>query len=179
MSSTSLGDEKMENVAYRGPKKGDAKGLLAFINELAAEDTFIKMERQTLAKERKWLGGRLADIRGRNSAMVVAEAGGKIVGNCGISRRAVYKRVRHVAIFGISVLKGYRGRGIGEELARRAISEARRRMGVKMLTLTVMANNPVAQKLYGKLGFKKCGVCPRAFWYRGKYVDEIMMYRWI
>ena len=166
-----------EEMIYRGPTKSDLDGYLSFINELAGENTYIKAEKQTRKKERKWLDGQLKAIRKRDTVMVLAEAGGKLVGNCGIARRAAYRRVRHSAVFGISVLKKWRGRGIGETLARKAIARAKKRMNIGLLTLSVMANNPVAQKLYRKLGFREFGRCPKAFWFKGKYVDEIYMYK--
>ena len=53
-------------VTYRPPKKSDMEGLLAFINELADEDTYIKAERQTRPKERKWLDAQLKAIGKKN-----------------------------------------------------------------------------------------------------------------
>ena len=164
-------------MIYRAPRKGDLDGFLALINELADEDTYIMTGRQTRVKERKWLDEKLRAIRKRNAVMVVAESGGGIIGNCMIQRRSEYPRTRHAATLGISVLKAHRGRGTGKELMRRATALAKRRMGVKLLMLTFMANNPVASGLYRKLGFREFGRCPKAFWFKGKYVDEIYMYK--
>lgn len=164
-------------LIYRAPKKTDVAGLLAFINELAGEDTYIMAERQTIKKERKWLDEQLKAIRRRNAVMIVAEVDGKIAGNCQIRRRAAYKRVRHTGTVGVSVLKKFRGMGIGEMLMRKTMAEAEKRMGVGLLTLSAFANNPIAPNLYRKLGFRECGRLPGAFLFRGKYVDEIYMFR--
>jgi len=163
-------------IIYREPRKSDLDGMLAFINELAGEDTYIMTGRQTRPKEKKWLDGQLKAMRKRNAAMAVAEGGGRIVGVCGINRRSEYPRARHAATLGVSVLKAFRGKGIGEGLMRRAMALAKKRLGAKLLTLSVFANNPIAPRLYRKMGFRQFGRCPGMFSFRGKYVDEIYMY---
>ena len=164
-------------IIYRAPKKSDLDGLLAFINELASEGTYVAAEKHTRAEERKWLDGVLAGIRKKDEVMVVAEAGGKIIGNCGIKRREKRKMMRHAGIFGISVLKKYRGKGIGETLARKVLAQAKGKMGLKLVILSALANNPVAPNLYRKMGFREYGRLPKAFLFKGKYVGEIDMFR--
>lgn len=168
----------MGKVTYRAPKRSDLDGLLSFVNGLVDEDTFIQMDKRfTKKEERKWLDEKLKLIRKRDAVMILAESGNRLVGNCIISRRTRSRKVRHFATLGISVRKGFRGRGIGEALARRAMALAKKRMGTTLLTLTCFANNRVARNLYRKLGFRKCGRYPGAFYFKGRYVDEIMMYK--
>jgi ribosomal-protein-alanine N-acetyltransferase len=47
----------------------------------------------------------------------------------------------------------YRGHHLGERLMRSAIELARNTDGIKHVTLHVRADNPVAYRLYAKLGF--------------------------
>jgi RimJ/RimL family protein N-acetyltransferase len=166
-------------IIYRTPKKTDLDGLLSFVNELTDEDTYVTVEWQTRNKEKKWLEDQLKAIRKKNLVMIVAEVDGKIVGNCEIRRRAAYKRVRHIGTFGIMVRRKFRGKGIGERLMKTTMADAKKRMGVGLLTLSVLANNPIAPKLYKKMGFRECGRLPRAFLFMGKYIDEIYMFRGI
>lgn len=164
-------------IIYRTPKKTDLGGLLSFVNELADEDTYVTVERQTRKKEKKWLEDQLKAIRKKNLVMVVAEIDGKIVGNCEIRRRAVYRRVRHIGTVGIMVRRKFRGKGIGERLMKTTMAEAKKRIGVSLLTLSVLANNPIAPKLYKKMGFRECGRLPGAFLFREKYFDEVYMFK--
>ncbi len=58
-----------------------------------------------------------------------------------------------------------------------AIEEAARNIkGLRMITLNVFANNPVAMKLYKKMGFKKFGSLPKSVLHRGKYIGNDYMY---
>jgi len=165
-------------ITYRGLKQSDLNGMLHFINTLADEDTYISTGRQTKAKEKKWLDAQLKKIRKKDLAMVVAECDGRIAGSCGIERESSF-RSKHVGLLSISVAKEFRGKGIGTELMRRAIVQAKERLGLKLIILEVFSNNARARRLYKKMGFKEHGRCPKKFVYKGRYVDDILMHKWI
>ena len=57
------------------------------------------------------------------------------------------------------------------------IQEAKDSLGLKLLTLTVFANNPRARNLYNKVGFKEAGIIPNSIYYKGEYIDQIMMHK--
>ena len=72
-------------------------------------------------------------------------------------------KVRHLGhIVGMMVRADQRGRGIGRLLVDACIAEARRGVGVEMLTLTVTASNAGAVRLYERAGFVRHGSLPRA-----------------
>ena len=73
----------------------------------------------------------------------------RVIGVCHIDINLKEKR----GSYGIAILKGFRGMGIGYKLSISAISHAKR-LGVKKLTLTVDVDNMRGIKLYRKLGFK-------------------------
>jgi ribosomal-protein-alanine acetyltransferase len=72
----------------------------------------------------------------------------------------------------IAVTEGSRGHGLGRALMERLIDEARGR-GVTEVFLEVRADNPVAQQLYGKLGFAEIAVRPN--YYQPDGVDALVM----
>ncbi|ABR31616.1 GNAT family N-acetyltransferase [Thermosipho melanesiensis] len=84
------------------------------------------------------------------------------------------KRMRHVAEFGISVLKEFRGIGIGKSLIQIAEKWAFER-GVRRIQLEVMGNNLRAIGLYSKLGYKFEGRKVHAVNLDGMYVDLLIM----
>jgi RimJ/RimL family protein N-acetyltransferase len=47
--------------------------------------------------------------------------------------------------------------------------------GLQIVTLHVLGNNTVAQRLYEKYGFIECGRVNNGYWYRNNYVDDVMM----
>jgi len=48
---------------------------------------------------------------------------------------------------------------------------------MKYIYLEVFAENTPAIKLYEKKGFVKCGLFPGSLKRKGKFVDEVMMYK--
>jgi ribosomal protein S18 acetylase RimI-like enzyme len=57
----------------------------------------------------------------------------------------------------------------------RTLEEHARKVGLKILALTVFATNQHAINLYEKMGFIETGRIPKRFFKEGTYVDEIIM----
>jgi RimJ/RimL family protein N-acetyltransferase len=163
-----------KRVLLRTIKKGDTLQLLKFINELAAEDTFILVTKKTLKEEKHWIEDILKKMKMGSKVHVVAELDGKIIGGFGIQQST--ERSPHVGEFGISVLKKYRSLGIGNRMMQTFIKLGKR-MGYKHLFLGVFGSNKKAIRLYKKYGFKEVARLPKFFLHKGKYVDDILMMR--
>ena len=72
-------------------------------------------------------------------------------------------KARHIGhVVGMMVRTDQRGQGIGHLLIDACIAQARRGIGVEMLTLTVTASNAGAVRLYERAGFVRYGSLPRA-----------------
>ena len=48
---------------------------------------------------------------------------------------------------------------------------------LRIITLEVFENNPVAQEMYKKFGFREFGKLPEGIAYKGQYIDRIYMYK--
>lgn len=84
---------------------------------------------------------------------------------------------KHVGNLGISVAKDFRAQGVGSLLMENILKEAKKYLpNLRIITLAVFANNPVAAKMYQKFGFKEYGKLPNAILHRGRLVDRIYMY---
>jgi ribosomal protein S18 acetylase RimI-like enzyme len=70
-------------------------------------------------------------------------------------------RAAHIANAGYLVVAEMRGRGIGEELVRHSLGEARRCGFDALMFNLVFASNP-AIRLYERLGFREIGTIPDA-----------------
>jgi len=163
-----------KKVLLRIIKKGDTLQLLKFINALAAEDTYILTTKKSLKEEKQWVEDVLKKMKKGGKVVVVAEVGGKIIGNFMIHQST--ERSPHVGEFGISVLKKYRNLGIGNKMMQTFIKLGKR-MGYKQFILGVFGNNKKAIILYKKYGFKEVARLPKFFLHKGKYVDDILMMR--
>ena len=89
-------------------------------------------------------------------------------------------RRAHTGSFGISVVKRWRGQGIGRALLEALLQWAEERSPIEKVCLSVFSNNDGTIRLYRKLGFKQEGRKLKQFKIgSGKYVDEILMYRFV
>lgn len=165
-----------KHVVVRYPQMGDLEEFFKFVNALSREDTFVMLsgERVSRQEEKKYLEKVISDSKKKEKLDLALFVDGKLAGNAQVSRGV--KRKAHTGRLSIAVLAAYRGRGFGKMLMAETIVRAKSVLGVNLLELTVFANNRVAIKLYEKFGFRKVGVIPKAYQYKGKYCDELIMY---
>jgi putative acetyltransferase len=106
---------------------------------------------------------------------LVAEVGGQVVGNAGLSRDE--KNRSHVGHVGMMVHHDFQGMGVGSALLQAAINLAQDWLGLTRIQLEVYPDNVRAVGLYEKAGFLTEGL-HRAFSYSGgHYVDAFVMGR--
>ncbi|MBI3858785.1 MAG: GNAT family N-acetyltransferase [Thaumarchaeota archaeon] len=168
-------------VRLRPLRNSDLDSLFVFANKLAEEKRVnpdlgvVSFDRRmTRESEQEFLDETIRDCRTRNGVSVAAFAGGKMVGNCDVTRRR-FKDVRHTGTLGIVILSEYRGVGLGEAMIRRALSEAKS-LGVWLVELDVFSTNRRARALYRKMGFRKSGAVPMKIKRNGVFTDSVNMY---
>ena len=105
--------------------------------------------------------------------MMVALAGGKVVGWCDV-RREFFPSRAHRRTLGMGLLPEWRGRGIGRRLLEATLAQARR-SGFKRIELDVHADNPRAIALYEKAGFVREGIVRDASLIDSVFRDAILM----
>ncbi|HEY1553489.1 MAG TPA: GNAT family N-acetyltransferase [Kofleriaceae bacterium] len=162
----------------RDAVRGDARALVAFVQELAREPDFnapvAPDELATsVADERDAIEAAAADPRAR---WLVAEAGGAIVGQLSIKPASPRRALAHVGVLGMSVRLAHRRRGIGRALLAEAIAWAPA-AGITRLELYVYARNTAAIALYERAGFLHEGR-RRGYVREGDaYLDDLVMAR--
>jgi RimJ/RimL family protein N-acetyltransferase len=168
--------KKGNKVVIRYPKWEDLDKLLLFINSLIEENTFIMISgnKKTKDEEIEYLVDTIKQIEQNKKVQLFVFVKDKLVGNSAITQQSY--REKHVGQVDISVSKGYRNEGIGKELLNSLIHEAKYKLKVKLLTLTVFENNKRGIAFYKKLGFKEAGTVPKSVLYKGKYVGLMTMY---
>ncbi len=159
----------------------DLPAILKFANGMVEEKKvnrdlgLVAFDRRATARaERAFLS---SIVSGRNRGEVVSVAafhGGKMVGHCDVRRRMA-DDVMHAGTLGVTILKGYRGVGLGERLLGEALGEARR-AGIWLVQLTVFSGNLRAIGLYEKMGFRQAGLIPNKMLRDGRHLDEVIMY---
>jgi RimJ/RimL family protein N-acetyltransferase len=99
---------------------------------------------------------------------------------CGIANLYLqpYQKMSHQCLFAIIVDEKYRGKGVGAKLMRELMTLAKERFKLEFLHLEVYQGNP-AINLYKRLGFKEYGVHRRFMKDKGRYLDKILMQKYL
>jgi RimJ/RimL family protein N-acetyltransferase len=153
----------------------DAKILFDLGEALKEDDLFIVGEGlpKTVEEEQAFL----EYVTPEKNLVLLAVKGKVCVGNT-ITNIGPFRMNRHTADIGIGVLKGHRGKGIGTRLMKETMKLLKKR-GVNKATISVFAPNKEARRFYEKLGFTQEGVKEGQWLFKGEYIDEIIMAKWL
>ncbi len=170
-------------VVLREADSGDLDRLLAYINGLVYEkkrdessQLFTGFEsRLTRREEAEWLDDLVRRIRKGDTVSVLAEVDGEIVGNGEITRGS-YKETRHHGHLALTIRGAYRGLGIGREMVKTLLTEARRQ-GLRTVHVEFLSTNKAAARVYEKAGFKRVVSIPGKVYRRGRFLDSLIMAR--
>lgn len=175
-----LHDTPQGSVQIRYPHSEDAQGMLEYINALSAERTYITLqgEQFELEDEEDFLFTRLEEMALGKTVTLLATLGNRVVG---ITHIAQHPRIeQHVAGFGISVAKEFRGCGLGNAIMTHVIAEAERVIGgLRIIVLDVYSANEPGINLYRKHGFEEYGRLREGILHNGIYLDRVLMARHI
>lgn len=107
----------------------------------------------TIEQERNWIQSHLEDP---GKLMVVVEFFGTVIGMINF-QNGTRKRLEHQGMFGMSVHRSWRDKGIGSVLLLALLEWACENSLIEKIGLEVFANNQRAIHLYTKLGFLEEG----------------------
>ncbi|HEV3399603.1 MAG TPA: GNAT family N-acetyltransferase [Actinomycetes bacterium] len=159
-------------VTVRPATVADVDAAVAMLAEVAAEGRWIGTEAPVDVEARR--RRMVEDVQGEHAVVLVAEAGGQVVGELGL-HLARYG----VADLGMAVAAGWRGRGIGSALLAEAIDRARK-AGAHKVALQVWPHNAAAIALYERFGFQREGYLTRHYRRRsGELWDAVIMGLWL
>lgn len=145
----------------------DVGGAVALYAAVAAEGRWIGREVVDPVERHAEL---MASIASPDSAQLVADSGGEVVGQLGVDLRPY-----GVAELGMMVAAGWRGVGVGSALLEAALDWARR-AGAHKVGLQVWPHNEAALRLYRRFGFVEEGRLRRHYRRRnGELWDALVM----
>ncbi|MDH5688209.1 MAG: GNAT family N-acetyltransferase [Candidatus Bathyarchaeota archaeon] len=161
-------------IILRTPKWEDLDDLMELINSLIEEGADIEYDtKKTREEEVDWLSRAIAQLEKGNTLHMVAEVAGKVIASSSVGKRRSGCE-NHVGDIGLLIRSGHRDVGIGTEMMKTLIDQARM-MGLKVLVLSVFATNERAIHVYKKVGFREVGRIPRSIYRNGRYIDRVMM----
>lgn len=160
----------------RSPNENDAKDMIEYLKITSEETHFmIRYPEEieiTLEEEKEHIKSTASS---QSEIMIAAFVNNVLAGNAGLRCTNNHLKLKHRAIFGISIKEKYWNRGIGSILIEEMIKEARK-MGYEQIELGVFSDNEKAKRLYEKNGFQVWGKNRNAFKLKdGRYFDEIIM----
>ncbi len=163
-------------IVIRHMDKDDAEPMRTYINKLSKEQTFITYqgEEVTVEEEREHVEGAIKKMEKGTMVKLLLVVDGLVAG---IAESSLGIRTHsHVGGLGLSLDSSVRGQGLGRLLLETTISEAKKELkGLRMIELTVFNKNAIAIKLYKSVGFKEVARIPEKIFYKGEYVDEVVM----
>jgi RimJ/RimL family protein N-acetyltransferase len=155
-------------VKIREATLADVDALIGLLVEVAGEGRWIATEPPVDVERRR--RRKVDDVESADAIVLVAEAGGELVGELGL-RLARYG----VAELGMAVAAGWRGRGVGSALLAEGIDRARA-AGAHKIDLQVWPHNTAAIGLYERFGFEREGYLRRHYRRRsGELWDAVIM----
>ena len=162
-------------IIIRRATRRDVGSAVKLWQALADEREYIATEHVSLEQRWRWT----RSIHDPHVLWAVARVGDKLAGTLTLSPYyGDLKKTRHVRNLGMGVAKEFRNNKVGTALMDYALRWAGNKHARKIV-LSVFSTNRKAIRLYEKFGFANEGVRRKAFLIDGKYVDEIMMGRFV
>lgn len=157
----------------------DVDDLTNFINSLSREDAHDLFSGEVITKYEQagYISNTFVDAEFGHTVLLVLRIDGKFAGFGGVYReRRKRTRSHHVGIFHIGIVKEYRNQGYGFLLGSEILKYAKRYIyGLRSIELDCFGNNDAGVHLYQKLGFSEVGRIPERYYYKGSYVDMVLM----
>jgi L-amino acid N-acyltransferase YncA len=168
------GEEARLDLTIREAVVEDAAAVIAVLNPIIAAEPVAFDEPLTEANERDYI--RTLSERG---VFHVALLAGDVVGLQSLEPFATHTHLfGHVGVLGTYVAAAHRRCGIAGRLLA-ATDAAARSKGYEKLFTYVRADNPAALAAYEALGFRVVGRAERQLKTRNRYVDEIIVERFL
>lgn len=167
-----------KSITLRPPTMRDTQAMLDYITDIADEDIYVNAnpaDPYTLNDEKRFVESVIKKIETKQQVYVLAWDHDILIGSVSIETGS--RRSKHKGTFGITLSNGYRSDGIGQQMAKYAIDQAKRVLNIRIITLTAFARNTPAIHMYQKLGFKQYGSLPGGYMYKQGYEDEVLMYK--
>ena len=161
-------------------RKTDAPLLLRWINEIIEEAPvgLPRLKKKTINEEKEWVEKNLELRENKKGVLFVVEKDDKIVGAIEISPEPGID-YSHYTTFHITILKQFRGKGLGTFMLKSAMGWVKENMSeLDFIKIDAFSNNR-AIDLYKRLGFKKVATIPKKVKRRKEYLDEIVMYYYL
>ena len=152
----------------------DAENMISYLNQVGGESDYLLYGENEFNVPIEGVKRKLAMSKdSQNSIVLIALEKEKIIARAEID--GYYPaRIRHRAKFSISVKKEYWNQGIGTEMIKRIVEQAKK-MKLRVIELEVISDNVRGIHLYHKMGFIDIGIYKEYFYVNGMFKDAVVM----
>ncbi len=152
----------------------DAEKMISYLNQVGGESDNLLIGENEFTVPIEGVKRKLAMSKdSENSIVLIALENDQIIARAELE--GYYPaRIRHRAIFSISVKKEYWNQGIGTEMIKRIFEQAKN-LKIRIIELEVIADNERGINLYHKMGFADIGIYKDYFFVNGIFKDAVVM----
>lgn len=154
----------------------DAAQVIAAISAVCAERVYL--ETDCYISTPQWERVLYTPLHYADHLLLIPELQGQVIGWCRIFPVSNSPKAQHVGDVGIGLLKHFREIGIGTALMECAIEWAKAQR-LEKLTASTFSTNLRAINLFEKVGFATIGVKRQQYKVDGKYVDQVLIERFL
>jgi L-amino acid N-acyltransferase len=159
------------SIEIRPAHSGDARGILAIVNDAIDNTTSIWTEHpRTLAEQSRWLATKEAD----GFPVFVAADGDVVAGWASYGPFRPYPGYRHTVENSVYVAATHRRQGIARRLMHDLVDDARAR-GLHAMVGAVDATNAASIALHTALGFREVARMPEVGTKFGRWLDLVLL----
>ena len=152
----------------------DAEKMILYLNQVGGESNNLLHGENEFIVPIEGVKRKLAMSKdSENSIVLIALENEQIIARAELDGYYA-ARIRHRAKFSISVKKEYWNQGIGTEMLKRIVEQAKK-MKISIIELEVIADNVRAIHLYHKMGFTDIGLYKKYFYVNGMFKDAVIM----
>ena len=152
----------------------DAEKMISYLNQVGGESDNLMHGKNEFNVPVEGVKRKLAMSKdSENSVVLIALDNDQIIARAELV--GYYPaRIRHRAIFSISVKKEYWNQGIGTEMIEKIFEQARN-MKIRIIELEAITDNERGIHLYHKMGFADIGIYKDYFYVNGMFKDAVVM----
>ena len=152
----------------------DAEKMISYLNQVGGESDNLMHGKNEFNVPVEGVKRKLAMSKdSENSVVLIALDNDQIIARAELV--GYYPaRIRHRAIFSISVKKEYWNQGIGTEMIEKIFEQAKN-MKIRIIELEAITDNERGIHLYHKMGFADIGIYKDYFYVNVMFKDAVVM----
>jgi len=162
-------------LRVRQARPEDAVSLLEMFRKVVAESDFLlttllEARMLTVEQEKEFIASYQQNPR---NLFMVAEVNDTLAGSMSVTL-SKWKKQSHVGEFGIVILREYWNLGIGRRMINTMLQWSKEHPSIRLIQLSVLANNDKAIRMYKNFGFKEQGRLEKAICQPDKTLQDLL-----